>query len=236
MTNTKTLTLKEAQDIDQRALKVSSLLKRSAQLWLEIATEVNDAKVSLCPISYNLFLNKAGLTNAIADKLLRIAKDTMLYSDIVKPHINKLEGWSTLYEVAKLSPKEKQSFFDTLNQEPETTVSRAFIQSFKASKPSLKSTELPIVQISIDKNNISRFSYDQFLNLKDKLDDIAHIVDKMSPAIYLKVNDTNVSIIETHVSNATQNQSLEPEEHGDELLPITIPAANSDCNVSHVAF
>ena len=59
----------ELSDIEQRANRVISLVKKSAEIWLQVAIEVNDAKLKLSPIAFKKFLDRASLTTAIADKM-----------------------------------------------------------------------------------------------------------------------------------------------------------------------
>ena len=105
-------------DPESRAARVSLLLKTSATVWLEIAKEVYDAKLSLSSDDFSVFLQKASLTTTIADKMPRIAKTADLYSDETKKHIQKFEGWSTLYEASKLKSNERNELIDTLNKKP----------------------------------------------------------------------------------------------------------------------
>lgn len=220
-------------DVDQRAERISQLMRKSATLWLDIAKEVFDAKESLSADVYAIFLQKACLTPAIADKMPTIAKTPELYSDEAKKHVHRLEGWSTLYENAKLTSDERTAFFDALNKNPEIDVSRAFIQSFRTSKAGKGSTDIQIAQIKVSKNDIARLDYDQFLDLQRKLDEIARLFDRLSPAVTFTVRSRQVQDIENMIIDAAT--ATDHDEHCDEPLPVTMPAANSDCSFSEVA-
>jgi hypothetical protein len=224
------------KDIEARAARVSSLLRTSATVWLEIAKEVYDAKQSLSADDFNIFLRQASLTTAVADKMPRIAKTADLYSDEAKKHIQKFEGWSTLYEASKLNSDERKELIDHLNKNPDLEVSRAFIQSFRKATKSVQKSETIIVEIKFNDADISRINYDQFLNLKEEIDNIRRKIDRLSPAVSITVKDDKISKIEDTIINQSQDFSADFEEFSDELLPITTPAANSDCSISHVAF
>jgi hypothetical protein len=227
---------KHINDIESRAARVSALLKKSATVWLEIAKEVYDAKLNLSSDEFSIFLQKSSLTTAVADKMPRIAKNSDLYTDETKKHIHKFEGWSTLYEIAKLKSDERKELTDTLNKNPELVVTRAFIHSFKKTSQSSKKSETVIVEIKVSDDDISRFDYDNFSDLKAQIDEIQRKIDRLSPAVSITVKDDKISKIENIIINSTDDYSADYEEHSDELLPITTPAANSDCSISHVAF
>ena len=228
--------LNHMNDIESRAARVSSLLRTSATVWLEIAKEVYDAKLNLSSDDFSVFLQKASLTTAIADKMPRIAKTADLYSDEFKKHVQKFEGWSTLYEASKLKSDEHKELIDTLNKKPEQVVTRAFIQSFRKPSQSSKKSETVIVEIKVSDDDISRFDYDNFSELKAQIDEIQRKIDRLSPAVSITVKDDKISKIENIIINSADDYPADYEEHSDALLPITTPAANSDCSISHVAF
>jgi hypothetical protein len=236
MNNTHITSHNVNKDIESRAARVSSLLRTSATVWLEIAKEVYDAKLNLSSDDFSVFLQKASLTTAVADKMPRIAKTADLYSDETKKHIQKFEGWSTLYEASKLKSDERKELLDTLNKNPDLEVSRAFIQSFRKKSQSTKKSETVIVEIKVSDDDISRFDYDNFSELKAQIDEIQRKIDRLSPAVSITVKDDKISKIEDTIINQSQDFPADFEEHSDELLPITTPAANSDCSISPVAF
>lgn len=229
------LNVNELIDIESRAERVSALLRKSATLWLDIAKEVFDAKDSLSADAYAIFLQKACLTPAIADKMPTIAKTPELYSDKAKKHIHRLEGWSTLYETAKLKSDERTAFFDALNNDPEIDVSRAFVQSFRKSKSKTSQSSPLIAEIRFNESDIQRFDYDQFLELKQKLDDISRMIDRMSPAVSFSQKNKQIQKLEAEILNADEAIDEDYDEHCDETLPVTMPAANNDCGFSEVA-
>ena len=84
--------------------------------------------------------------------------------------------------------------------------------------------------------DIQRLDYDQYLDLKDKIDNISRIIDRISPAITLLINQKNMSHIEHVISNTDQTNISDLEEYCDEALHITLSTSNNDCSISQVAF
>ena len=72
--------------------------------------------------------------------------------------------------------------------------------------------------------------------MKAQIDEIQRKIDRLSPAVSITVKDDKISKIENTIINQIQDFPADFEEHSDELLPITTPAANSDCSISPVAF
>ena len=223
-----------SNDILERASRVRVLLRKSASVWLEIAKEVYEAKQILSANDYCLFLDKASLTAAIADKMPTIAKSSELYSDKVKRHIHKFEGWSTLYEAAKLKADERTALLKSLDTNPEADVSRAFIQSFKKSTNS-KSVSVIIAQLKVNESDLSRLDYDQFQDLKQQIDDFSRVIDRLSPAVSFSQSDQKITEIENIIIDSDHSSSNDLSEHIDDMLPVIMPAANTDCRFSEVA-
>lgn len=226
----------EIKDIEARAERVSTLLRKSATLWLEIAKEVFDAKSNLSSDAYKVFLQKSCLTPAIADKMPTIAKSPELYTEEAKKHVHRLEGWSTLYEAGKLTSDEKKEFFDALDKDPEADVSRAFIKSFKKSNSPSKPADIQIADIRINEDDINRLDYNLFIDLQSKIDEISRIIDRMPQLVTLTINNKSMTNIENKILDQDTNTTAEIDEHCDEELPITVPAANADCSISEVAY
>lgn len=199
--NTHDIPSKLLTDIEARAERVSNLLRKSATLWLEIAREVFDAKQTLSKDAFELFLEKASLSPAIADKMPKIAKSTILYSDEAKKYVDKLEGWSTLYELAKLSSDEKRQFFNALNNDPNIVVSREFIQSFKEAKRNDKKSVTIVAEVKISNDDIQRLDVDQFLEFKKMLADFTRRIDSMSPAISFELKEKTINDVERKMMN-----------------------------------
>ena len=199
----------ELSDIEQRANRVISLVKKSAEIWLQVATEVNDAKLKLSPIAFNQFLVRATLTPAIADKMPRIAQQLILYSENAQRHISKLEGWTTLYEVAKLPPKKISELMSTLDEQPDTVVTRAFIQQFKTSTSSNSAPPVRVAEILISEDLLMRLDFDQFLKFRDSLDEIQRIVDRSYPAASINLKTKILNELEAKLLNPPDAESEE---------------------------
>ena len=195
-----TLDINEQKDAEIRASKLKVLLKKSANLWLEAATQVSDAKSNLGPNADSLFLTKAALTTAIADKLLRIAIQPVLYSDEMKPHISKLEGWSTLYEASKLKKQEMSNLLSALDKDKDLVLSRSVIQSFRSNNKIIAKANMIVAQITINEDDIKRLGYDQYIKFKNDLSEIERIIDRSYPAIGLAIKEKKLEVLENHFS------------------------------------
>lgn len=191
-----TLSHNELDEITKRVSKVSSLLKRSVELWLEISTEVFDAKRSLRQLAFEHFLNQANITKSVADKLLRIAKCIPLYSPEAQQYTKKLEGWTTLYEVAKLPDQKIANLFNAIDEDPDFVITRQSIKQFADPVTHAVRNEV-IAQIFVSHADIKRLSFEQFEKLSTGLDEIARIIDRSSPAISIDIKVKALQHIES---------------------------------------
>ena len=214
----------ELSDIEQRANRVISLVKKSAEIWLQVATEVNDAKLKLSPIAFKQFLDRATLTPAIADKMPRIAQQMILYSENAQRHLSKLEGWTTLYEVAKLPPKKVAELISTLDEQPDIVVTRAFIQQFKTSTSSNSAPPVRVAEIMISEDLLMRLDFDQFLKFRESLDDIQRIVDRSYPAASINLKTKILNELEAKLLNPPEAETEETIFTLNEHSPLTIEA------------
>lgn len=222
-------------DIEARAQRVSTLLRKSAVLWLDIAREVHDAKQSLTADDYAVFLNKSCLTPAIADKMPTIAKTTDLYSKEIKKHIHRFDGWSPIYETAKLNQNERNDFIHALNNDPVIEVSRKYIQSFRKTKSTKSASTFLIAEIRFNESDLQRFDYNHLIELRQKLDDISRIIDRMPQAVLFKQKDDKLNHIEAAILNSCVENPDDNDQHCDQSLPVTMLAANTDSNFLDVA-
>ncbi len=185
-----------SQTVEERASAVSSLVRQSVDTWLQISQHVYDARESLKPDDYEEFVKLAGLTISICDKLIRIAKTPRLYSDGMERHRSRLEGWTTLYEVSKLKPAKIDELVQVMDKSPDLPVTREFIETFKEPSGRVFKKRTLIGSILIDEDDLQRFDFDQFLKLKESLDDIQRIVDRSAPAVSMKLHGKEIGRIE----------------------------------------
>ena len=115
-------------EVDDCVQRVTSLIKRSTAAWLDVAKEVRRAKDKLQKEDYALFLKLSCLTAAIGDKLLRIAETTVLYAPAFEQYLERTQGWSPLYEVAKLDTVEVVELQKKLDDEPTLPLTRKLVK------------------------------------------------------------------------------------------------------------
>lgn len=216
------------QEIIMRAKRINDLMKRSTEVWLEIAREVSDAKKCLDENCYDFFLKKASLTPAIANKMPRIAKTAPLYAEEAKKYVQRLEGWSTLYEVAKLKPAEIQSFFRALDDDPDLVPSRDTITRFRKTK-SPKSNDVVAATILINPADLQRLSFDQFMDIKECLVDISRIIDRQPKCLSFNLKSTNLEKLEQFFMNTDSFIKPDDPEYCDDQLFVSMSTVNTDC-------
>jgi hypothetical protein len=204
----------ELNEIDTRAERVCRLMQKAAQHWMEVAREVHDAKVVLSKDAFPLFLQKSQLTLSIANKLLTIAKTTILYEDESKPYLRKLEGWTTLYEVAKLPASEIRMIYDEVERDPTKMITRSFVQKFK-SRSAAKNAYTPVAVIAVNEDDVQRLDYDEFQQVREHLNAVQRIIDQAHPALQVRVSTKVLDRLEAivlNVSNATEPQQLQIDQ------------------------
>ena len=109
MTNSSSaLTSIELNDIQLRVDRVRAYMKQSTSAWLSIAAEFSYAKQKFKTLAYQKFVIDCGFTTSVADKLAKIGSCAVLHSEEKLPLVSSAEGWTVLYELAKLDPKADQ--------------------------------------------------------------------------------------------------------------------------------
>ncbi len=218
------------KDIECRALRVRRLLNVSASTWLEIAKEVGDAKRTLSIDGFELFLTKSSLTRGIADKMPRIAQASILYREESKEHLEKLEGWTTLYEVAKLPEADVREMYRELQKNPEQCLTRSFIQQFKSKKSTTLSTSLTIATITLSEDDVKRLDYDEYLSFRDALDAVQRIIDRSITAANISIHVKALEKVEEIILNQPQAETdTTIQEFSDFIEVRAIATANSEC-------
>ena len=227
----KVVTEDEFQDASERASRVSRLLKKSAETWLEIAREVNDAKNSLSKNAFDLFLQKSTLTQSIADKMPRIAQASILYLEESKEHLEKLEGWTTLYEVAKLPEADIREMYRELRRNPEQCLTRSFIQQFKTQQNSSQSNVLTIATITLLEDDVKRLDYVAYLRFRDDLDAVQRILDRSIIGASMTLHTKSLEKVEAIILQQSVSDADDTTEDYSEFEQLrALPAANTNCS------
>lgn len=221
----------EFDELSQRAERIRFLLQKSASLWLEIAREVTEARNVLSKNGFELFLAKSSLTRAIADKMPRIAQASILYLDESKEHLEKLEGWTTLYEVAKLPEADVREMYRELRKNPEQCLTRSFIQQFKSQQNSSQRAALTVATITLSEDDIKRLDYDEYLKFRDALDAIQRIVDRSITAASMTLHTKSLERVEAIIIQQSASDVDDTTDENSELIELrALPAANTVCS------
>ena len=230
-TFSRAITKEEFDELSQRAERIRLLLRKSASLWLEIAREVTEARNALSKDGFELFLAKSSLTRAIADKMPRIAQASILYLDESKEHLEKLEGWTTLYEVAKLPDADVREMYRELQKNPEQCLTRSFIQQFKSQQNSSQRAALTVATITLSEDDIKRLDYDEYLKFRDALDAIQRIVDRSIIAASITLHTKSLEKVETIILQQSVSDADDRTQYHSEFIELrALPAANTDCS------
>jgi hypothetical protein len=217
--------------ISERAERIRRLLRRSAITWLQIAREVTEARNLLSKDGFELFLGKSSLTRAIADKMPRISQASILYLDESKEHLEKLEGWTTLYEVAKLPDADVREMYRELQKNPEQCLTRSFIQQFKSQQNSSQRAALTVATITLSEDDIKRLDYDEYLKFRDALDAIQRIVDRSIIAARMTLHTKSLDKVEAIILQQSASDAYDTSEEHSELIELrALPAANTVCS------
>ena len=225
------ITKDEFDELSQRAERIRLLLRKSASLWLEIAREVTEARNALSKDGFEFFLGKSSLTRAIADKMPRIAQASILYLDESKEHLEKLEGWTTLYEVAKLPEADVREMYRELRKTPEQCLTRSFIQQFKSRTNPSRSNVLTIATITLSEDDIKRLDYDEYLKFRDALHAIQRIVDRSIIAAKMRLHTKSLDKVEAIILQQSASDVDDTTEEHSELIELrALPAENTVCS------
>ena len=195
--------------VEERATAVSSLVRQSVSSWKEVAKHVKAAKAELSDEDYLDFVKLTGLTGPICDKLCRVAQSDNLYSDEMNKHSGRLEGWTNLYELSKLTNPELDEFVLTLDSDRTVPVTREFIQSFKAgaSKPSSSRKQSVVAKIMFSHDEIGRLDLTEFEKLKDMMEQITRAIDAASPVVSILVVNSVIEEFEAQLLSKEIDES-----------------------------
>jgi hypothetical protein len=190
-------------DIEERASRVRSMVENSVSIWLEVALEVDDAKKHLSKSDFELFLRKSALSRPIADKLLSIAKANILYFAESQKYLDKLEGWTTLYEVAKLSANDIRDLFDSIDDNPEQALTRSYIAQFKSKNIQQQDVVEIVATITLSTDRVQRLNRVEFQRFKKDLDEISQIISRSVRAAEISLKATKLKAFESLVLSPT---------------------------------
>lgn len=173
---------KDLEDIKLRVDRVNSLLKVSANTWIEVGKEFVSAKSAFGNHAYERFVNDAGFTHPVANKLVCIGKSNVFRSEGAKQFVGFIDGWTTLYEVTKLSPNRVQDLWDFLEQNPGRRLSRNVIRKVAQGSP-IDDRSIVLGVIEVLESKVDGMTPRQVALVKSKLDEIHRLIDNAAPGI-----------------------------------------------------
>ena len=140
-------------DIEERVSRVRNCLRTSTSAWLEVAREFADAKTKLKAIAFERFVNEVGVTKSIADKLVIVGRRPLLFDKSIIDYISTADGWTVLYELAKLDDKKVAEVVEVVRSSPSLRLTRDLIYNVANNRPLnekiivLASIEIELVKI-----------------------------------------------------------------------------------------
>jgi len=194
------LTPAEIDEVKSRVERVSVLLKQSTSAWLNIASEFVAAKEKLKQLAFEKFINDVGVTKSVADKLLKIGKCAELYVANNLEYVASAEGWTVLYALATLEPKQISALLNTLaNSKKKLT--REVIYNYLNNKP-LDQKRLIVASIEMDVSHLETLSSETFANVQSRINELKRVIDSINAGFVLKQRMTAIKNIS---SRATAN-------------------------------
>ena len=214
---------------------VAALVRQSVTSWLGVAKHVRAAKTELTESDFTTFIQIAGLTKAICDKLLRIAQCQRLYEREFQKHCNRLDGWTNLYELSKLNNPAIDNFVQHIENDTSVAVTNEFIRSFASSKSSASKAPASVVvaKISLLHDELNRLDLVEFEKLKELLGDIQRKIDAAAPAIVVKLFDMTLADVEARLFFDTSNEQDDP---GTDLGSAFILPSNPEAHSQNINF
>lgn len=192
MTNSSSaLTSIELNDIQLRVDRVRAYMKQSTSAWLSIAAEFSYAKQKFKTLAYQKFVIDCGFTTSVADKLAKIGSCAVLHSEEKLPLVSSAEGWTVLYELAKLDPKQINSLLDVVANDNDKKLTRELIHNFTNNKP-LDAKRLVVASIELDEEKLKSMSYEQFNAVQQRINTLKSEIDRINAGFVIKSRSKTV--------------------------------------------
>jgi hypothetical protein len=191
-----TLSTDVLNDIEKRVSRVRICLRASTSAWLEVAREFADAKTKLRSIAFERFINEVGVTKSIADKLLIIGRRKILFDDSIIDYISTVDGWTVLYELAKLDDKKVAEVVDVLRSTPSLRLTRDLIYNV-ANNRQLNEKAIVLASIEIDSSKLKTVTKAQSDLIATKLAEIDRLLSDARSLVLYRKRSSSVTKIET---------------------------------------
>lgn len=201
--STTTITREVQQQIDERAAKVRSLLKQSTSAWLKIASEVVEAKVKLgTQLAFERFTTEVGFTKSVSDKLHKIGSCKRLHLPKHLDVLASVDGWTVLYELAKLDDKSLDRVFAALQANPHHKLTRAFVKNVLSEK-AVDDRPIILGVIEIDSRKLANINSVQQKLVGQKLREVQQILTAAKSVVEFRLRETALEKLATQAAANT---------------------------------
>ncbi len=181
MTNDDTLPTEVLIDIAERVARVQSHLRTSSDTWLSIAKEFSNAKKKLSTQAYQHFALEAGFTTNVAEKLQKIGSQTIFYDPKVKKYLASADGWTILYELAKLDQSKISIVIDHLKTGSKK-LTRDLILNI-ANNRSLDEKTIVLASLEVTSSKLASLTQQQYADVNRKIAEIEQIISAKSTVV-----------------------------------------------------
>jgi hypothetical protein len=192
--STSPLSHTDLNDIKSRVDRVRSYLKQSTSAWLSIGIEFNNAKTKLHQLAFEKFVIECGFTTSVADKLVKIGACAILHTEEKLPLVSCAEGWTVLYELTKLAPKQINNLLEVVANDNEKKLTRELIYNFANNKP-LDAKRIVVASIELDEAKLKSMSFEQFNEVQKRINALKSEIDRINAGFIVKSRDKTVTKI-----------------------------------------
>jgi hypothetical protein len=183
-------------DIEDRVSRVRNCLRTSTSAWLEVAREFADAKTKLKSIAFERFVNEVGVTKSIADKLVIVGRRSVLFDEKIIDYISTAEGWTVLYELAKLDDKKVAEVVELVRSNPSLRLTRDLIYNVANNRP-LNEKVIVLASIEIDSSKLKTVTKAQSDLIATRLADIDRLLSDAHTLVSYRKRSSSVTRVET---------------------------------------
>lgn len=190
-------------DIQKRVECVKAHFRTSSAAWLQVAQEFTTAKELLNQHAYERFVNDVGVTKAVADKLVLIGRETALYREELIDYVSTADGWTVLYELAKIGAKKLVEVIDVLKADRSKRLTRELIDNVANNRPSDEKV-IVLASIEITSSKLKSITNAQWSLVTKKLAEIDSVLSSANGVVsYHKRNKSLQVVGNAAASNST---------------------------------
>jgi hypothetical protein len=183
--NTVSISKEDKKFVTSTTRTVRKLMVRGSECWIDIGKIIYDAseRVAAKTLSkqafHQLYID-AGFTPAQKDKLLVIGKNAeRLKSPEMKKYLYNANGWTNIYEIAKLNAQETSRLVETLSTNTRTALTRETIQSFRTDTPTVESV-VSLLSVGITKSAIANMTDRQKSRVLETLNTLSDLISEIA--------------------------------------------------------